>query len=289
MTNEKNRIGSTAARASGRPIVVSLHSSHGYYRTAADRLREDCDRLNVECDIVELEDSADLDWVSICRRKVPFFREMLYRHERPILWLDADSRLADWPGIFDGPGCDLAGFLRGLRYLRDFDPAALPRFFAPFALYFNITAAAREFLDTMATLERAFIGAATDDYFLEQAWRTHEKQLSVTVLPPRLVGRTWPLENGEQIYVGISGNVSTHKSKAKQHVSALHEPERRKAMLMHEAALARRAGQLEDALMLYRRAAAIGEPDDALEQKIERLIRHAHVRAGASIEGGTTQ
>jgi len=273
--------------SSSRPIVVSLHSSHDYYRKAADRLREDCDRLNVECDIVELEGSETLDWISVCRRKVPFIHEMLWRHERPILWLDADSRLGTWPGVFDGLSCDLAGFLRGLRYLRDFDPVSLPRFFAPFALYFNFTAAARDFLDTMTALERAFTGEATDDYFLEQAWRTHESQLAVTVLPPRLVGRNWPLEDGEQIYVGISGNVSTHKSKAKQHVAALHEPERRKAALMHEASQARRAGQLEDALVLYRRAAAIGQPDDELEQKIERLTRRAHVRAAASIEGGT--
>jgi len=274
--------------SSNRPIVVSLHSSHDYYRTSADRLREDCDRLNVECDIVELEGSEALDWISICRKKVPFFREMLCRHERPILWLDADSRLGDWPTVFDGMSCDLAGFLRGLRYLRDFDPAALPRFFAPFALYFNFTAAARDFLDTMTALERTFIGEATDDYFLEQAWRTHERQLAVTVLPPCLVGRNLPLADGEQIYVGISGNVSAHKSKAEQHVAAMHEPERRKAALMHEASQARRAGQLEDALVLYRRAAAIGQPDDELEQKIERLTRHAHVREGATIEGGTT-
>ena len=256
-----------------RPIVVSLYSGHDYYRRAADRLRSDCERLNVESDIVELENIDDLDWIAICRRKVPFFLEMMNRHQRPILWLDADSRIGEWPGVFDGQTCDLAGFLRGLRYLRDFDPVALPRFFSPFALYFNCTPAAREFLETMVALEREFRGHATDDFFLEEAWRAHERELTVTVLPPSIVGRTWPLAADELIYCGVSGNVSTHRAMAVQHTAALQEPARRKAALLHEAGEARRAERLDDAIVLYRTAAAIGPADDALEQKIERLTR----------------
>lgn len=271
-------------QSSDRPVVVSLYSSHDYYRNAADCLRADCDRLNVDFDIVEIEGSEEQGWISICRRKVAFFRETLDRHQRPILWLDADTRLGDWPRVFDGLGSDFAGFLRGLRYLRDFDPVSLPRFFAPFALYFNFTPAARAFLATMTELERSFTGQATDDYFLEQAWRTHEQQLSVTVLPPSLVGRSLPLTGEQQIFVGISGNVATHKSAAKQHGAALHQPTRRKAALLHEAAEARKADQLRDALLLYRRAAAIGARDDSLEQKIERLAR----RVGAASAGQET-
>ncbi|HMB72114.1 MAG TPA: hypothetical protein VKQ06_00970, partial [Gammaproteobacteria bacterium] len=238
-----------------RPIVVSLYSSHDYYREAAERLRADCNRLNIESDIVELAGSGDKDWISICRAKVPFFLEMFDKHERPILWLDADSRLRDWPVVFDGLRCDLAGFLRGLRYLRDFDPVALPRFFAPFALFFGASPAARAFLETMVELERGFTDAATDDYFLEQAWREHERQLAIAVLPPSLVDKDWPPAAGAPIHVGVSGNVTTHKSNAQQHVAPLHEAARRRAMLLSEAGLARKAGQPNDALVLYRRAA----------------------------------
>lgn len=278
----------SAPRNETRPIVVSLYSGQEYYRAAADCLREDCERLEVDFDIVELRDRNCSDWISVCRRKVPFFLEMHRKHGRPILWLDIDSRLAGWPACLDSPGCDVAGFLRGLRYLRDFDPVSLPRFFAPFALYFNVTPAATAFLETMTRLEEEFRGTATDDYFLEEAWRAHEQQLVVTVLPPELVAREWPLGPHQAIHVGISGNVSAHKDKAQQHTAALLDPGRRRAMLLQEAAIARKSGEIDDALMLYRRALAAGPPDAALAERITRLSRQ-HMAASQADDRASVQ
>lgn len=259
--------------SSSAPIVVSFHTPDEYYREAAARLRNDCESLGLEHDIVQIEKGPDEDWLAICRRKVPFYLAMQRKHMRPILWLDADTRIARPLEALHGATCDIAGFLRGTRYLRDFDPLAAPRFFAPYALFFNCTSRARAFLELMNALETSSTVAASDDFFLQEAWRTHEQQLSVMVLPPELVGSTWPLEGSEALYLGISGNASVHKQHAEQHPVPLFEASRRKAVLLYEAARARRAGDNAVALCLYRRALEAGERDDALAAKIERLMR----------------
>src|SRR5690606_8377955 len=108
-----------AYRANGEPVVVSFYCGGDYYREAAEQLRQDCERVGLAHDIVEIEVAADGDWIAACRRKIPFYLEMHRKHRRPILWLDVDSRLGARPAVFDGASCDIAGFLRGFRYLRD--------------------------------------------------------------------------------------------------------------------------------------------------------------------------
>lgn len=252
--------------------MVSFYSGSPYYYDAADRLRDDCERIGLDHDIVGL-DSSDAGWIAACRRKVTFSLEMHRKHRRPILWLDVDSRLSRRPDILDGATCDIAGFLRGFSYLRDFDPQATPRFFAPFALFFNYTPRTTAFLELMAELERKHDGAATDDYFLQEAWKQHREQLSVMVLPPDLVGHEWPLKDRQLIYVGISGNASQFKGEAQQHPVEMLAPSRRKAVLLHEAGNLRKNGQVPDALTLYKLALAIDPTDEALAGKIERLQR----------------
>lgn len=256
------------------PVIVSFYCGREYYYVAAHQLRQDCEHAGVDHDIVELDYGVAPDWITACRRKVSFCLEMHRKHQRPILWLDVDSRLAKRPDIFDGATCDIAGFLRGFRYLRDFDPQSSPRFFAPFALYFNTTPRATAFLEFMADLERRHEGAATDDFFLQEAWRQHRQQLSVLVLPPDLVGHEWPLRDAQTIYVGISGNVSKYKDRVQQHTAPIFAPAHRKALLLHEAGQAMKAGETDDGLLLYRRALA-ASPDDELANKIARLMRRS--------------
>jgi hypothetical protein len=141
------------------PAVVSFYSGDPLYYAAADRLRDDCISLNLDHDIVEFPKRDDETWLDICRRKASFYIDMQRKHRRPILWLDVDSRIQSLPAALAGAGCDIAGFLRGWRYLRDFDPVAVPRFFAPFALYFNYTPRATAFLELLASIAA---GSTTD-------------------------------------------------------------------------------------------------------------------------------
>jgi hypothetical protein len=264
------------------PMLVSFWCGGDYYREAARLLREDCERVGLDHDIVEIESATSEDWIAACRRKIPFYLEMHRKHRRPILWLDVDSRLTRRPEIFDGATCDIAGFLRGFRYLRDFDPQALPRFFAPFALYFNTTPRATAFLELMAEIERQHQGAATDDFFLHEAWKQHRQQMSVLALPPDLVAHEWPVSGDQPIYVGISGNVSKYKGQAQQHTAAIFAPAHRKAVLMHEADNVLKAGNTDVGLLLYKCALAAA-PDDALAEKIARLMKRAGQQAEAEI------
>ncbi len=255
------------------PVVVSFHAGDDYYRAAATLLRDDCARLGLDHDIVEKSGSPDADWLSICRWKVSFYLEMHLKHQRPVLWLDVDSRLGSHPAIFDGASCDVAGFLRGFRYLPEFDPVSAPRFFAPFALYFNFTPEVTAFLELMAELERAFTGHASDDFFLQEAWKQHRLQLSVMVLPPDLVGREWPLRDRQFLYVGLSGNVTRFQSNAQQHVAEVLAPARRKAVMVHEAKRLSKERRAGDALLLYERALKIEPRDRAIARNVAALLR----------------
>lgn len=254
------------------PTVVSFYSGDQAYFAAAERLREDCVALSLDHDVVELPAASDDTWLDICRRKAGFFLDMHRKHRRPIFWLDVDSRIGKLPPVLMGATCDVAGFLRGWRYLRDFDPVAVPRFFAPFALYFNCTPRATAFLELLARLEEHYPRGVSDDFLLQEAWLQHTEQLSLMVLPPELIGEEWPLRNDQAIYVGISGNVSKFKAKARQHTAELFDDARRAAVLLREADSALKTGEEEDALVLYRCALAAAR-DDALARKIARLVR----------------
>lgn len=254
------------------PIVVSFFAGADYYRKAAATLAGDCDRLGIEYDIVEIQVDHKADWIDICRRKIPFLREMQEKHRRAIFWVDVDCRFGRRPEFFGNAPYDIAGFLRGFAYIRDFDAATASRFFSPFALYFNYTDPAIHFVDLMAELEARYSGSATDDYFLQEAWAQHEFQASVMVLPPRLIGRTWPLVGEQAIYFGSSGNVSAFRSRAQQHAPPIVSPARRSAVLLHEAGEEERAGHGPETIVLLKRALAAQPENVGLAERIARLM-----------------
>lgn len=262
------------SRPPSTPVVISFCCGDQYYFDAAEQLRRDCASHGLDSDIVELKKEPDQTWIDICRRKIPFYLEMQRKHERAVLWVDVDSRIARFPEMLRGATCDVAGFLRGLRYLSGFDPLSVSRFFSPFALYFNNTPRTRAFLEFMAKLERETDVAATDDYFLQEAWERFDQQLTVMVLPPEQAHLPdWPETERQWYYHGKSGNVSEFKDKARQHKVEVHSPQRRKAVLMFEGMNAWKARKIDDSLLLYRKALEIDPKDDALAQKIARIMR----------------
>ena len=264
----------TRTATADNPVVISFYSGDKYYYEAAERLKGDCFNLGLDSDIVELTKAPDETWLDLCRKKVSFYLEMLDKHNRPILWLDVDTRLTRSPDIFSGAKCDIAGFLRGCRYLRDFDSFSASRFFMPFALFFNATPKTRAFLEFMARLERESTVAATDDYFLQEAWQRFPQQLSVLVLPPALVRLPeWPQSEEQVFCFGSSGKVGEFKGQAEQHVPAGLTSARRKAVLLHEAVSASKAKKPRKALLLYKTALEADPSDDALAHKIARLLR----------------
>ncbi|HWN38324.1 MAG TPA: hypothetical protein VNP02_07495, partial [Gammaproteobacteria bacterium] len=140
------------------------------------------------------------------------------------------------------------------------------------ALFFNYTPRATAFLELLAAIAEESLSDVSDDFLLQEAWLRHQQQLSVTVLPPDLVGHEWPLLEQEAIYVGISGNVSQFTGAAKQHRAELFDAARRKTVLIKEANAALKAGRDDDAVVLFKYALAAIR-DDELAEKIGRLLK----------------
>jgi len=77
------------------PIVISYYTNNWEYAERAEILRNDCKTFQLRSDIVELKDQGS--WIDNTRLKSKFVHEKLEEHKRPVLWIDADSR------IFKGP------------------------------------------------------------------------------------------------------------------------------------------------------------------------------------------
>ena len=98
------------------------------YRTDAFYLRKDCARLGLELTEIKYEDHGC--WGANCRAKAAIFSEWLHEHRKPVVFLDADSRIFQMPGLF-GEIRDAFGAVP----TRNLDPRGRPFFASP--LYFT--------------------------------------------------------------------------------------------------------------------------------------------------------
>lgn len=198
------------------PVVVSFYAGDKYYYDAAELLRDDCERLGIDHSIDELVVPPDFDWGQICRLKSSFFKEKLRQLSRPILWLDVDSRLRGLPTLLDDARFDFAAALRNISELDPFKLVHLSRQWSPGIIFINNTKEGLSFANTLANISASYLGNATDDYFLEEAWKSHRSSLSFLPLPPRLIDRDGSNLNAIFIY-GNSGNVKDFIGKVDQH------------------------------------------------------------------------
>ncbi|HEY4615221.1 MAG TPA: polysaccharide pyruvyl transferase family protein [Citricoccus sp.] len=224
--------------------------------------------------IEELQ-AEGLDWGAITRQKVAFFRRM---HDRfgAILWVDVDTRLVSLPDQLRGCSFDLAGFAGRYRYIRDYDPFQVARFWIPSYLYFGPTQAARDFLDLMASIESETTEPVTDDYVLQEAWARHEHQLAVGLLPPALVARPSDALQERHVFVhGDSGNVSTHRAGLVQHGKIGDHPVARSRILGLEAVSAMKQRDRTAAVMLAQRSLAAQPTDSEAAVRLSRYLKIA--------------
>lgn len=255
------------------PIVISFFCGNKYYYDAANKLRADCERLGQDNDIQEIAKTPEETWLEICRKKVPFYLDMMRKHQRPLLWMDVDCRLLQRPAILDGLRCDIAGYLRGFKYIRGFDPMSFSRFFQPSILFFNNTSKGRAFVELMAKLEHESDISGTDDYFLQEAWNQFDQQVSLLLLPPSTVSFELPTTGSELFYFGRSGNVADFKGQAQQHDVDLFTPARRKAVFLREATELGKAKKPMAALSMLRKGYEADPTDLELAYRIARSLR----------------
>ena len=210
------------------PTIVSFFAGKQYYYECGAALIQRCNELSLAHHVVEMPIPEGKIWADICRMKIPFLFDAWKKFQNQgILWIDVDTELLRAPD-FLGQGIDFGGMLRGHKYLRGFDPLRMTRMFAPTYLYFGPTEEAGRFLEYMAGLEaEARDIAATDDYFLEEAWLKFQGQLNVQLFPPRIEsidGKGMKLN--PYFGFGRSGSTPDFVSKVAQHQPQLYSKPR---------------------------------------------------------------
>jgi hypothetical protein len=212
--------------------VVSFYTGASYYRLAALDLRHDCERLGIPHQITELKETSGKNWAEICRQKIRFYRDMLVQCRTPILWVDADCRIARMPDFLLQSRMDMIGYLRGFTYPRDFHRSEVGRFWTPSILYFNDNNRVKRFIDHMLDLEERSDIAATDDYFLEEAWRSFPEELAIGILPPStLTFRAERPAKNPYFVFGDSGHVKEFASQVQQHTPLVETTRYQQAVL----------------------------------------------------------
>lgn len=250
-------------------MVISFAFGDDYYHRASERLRADCERLGVAHHVVEADLPPATSWIDACRHKVRFIADCHRRLNRPLWWVDVDCRIMRaLPEL--GPGADVGFFLRGFRDLRQFDPVALPRTMQPSILYFGQTPLARRLVELMAELESLHEGSATDDWFLQEAWRRVEAVPAALVMPPSWVQLEDQSMPTAVFDFGRSGRAAEFKGQAEQHPVELFSPERRKALFMREVAQALRDKNTAEAQFFLRKAQQADPVDEGLAYRVAK-------------------
>lgn len=237
------------------PTLVSFFGGDKYYYDAAERLRSDCDALGWACDIREVSRSKGDDWADMCRKKINFYAEMLALHPNGILWVDVDTRIVGIPDMVRFGGYDFGAFLRNFHDLRTYDPFTFSRTFHPGFLHFAGTERVREFVAHMGQLEASADVRATDDYFLEEAFRTFPKAMGVGLFASDVVAKRAEDASAETCFIfGDSGNVRTFVGTVEQHKPSAFVTKRKQALLKTFSDAAVKKGDREEALTFLSRA-----------------------------------
>lgn len=114
------------------PLYVSFYTPD--YAGEAAELVATLDAHGLEYVVTAMPSAGN--WVANCGRKPYCIRSAMALYPgRPIIWLDADARVRQYPALFDGLDCDFAAHWRhGTELLSG-------------TLYFNPTAAALSLVD----------------------------------------------------------------------------------------------------------------------------------------------
>lgn len=211
----------------GPVVVCSFYTADEYYGRHADRLRSTLDRLGIEHVIGPIEKQPGQDWADICRQKVPFIAKVCEDHpEARVFWIDVDCSLLSLPEQIGSSTADLIGFQRGFGSPLTIGYDRRTRFWEPCFLGIAPTPRGRAFIARARELEAELTIKATDDYFLEEAWRALAADLTFQVIPSaaalhradQRIGLATDTPRAHPFFVfGSSGQVSDFKDKVVQH------------------------------------------------------------------------
>jgi hypothetical protein len=270
-------------------IVCSFYTPDDYYATHASELNEQLSSLGIATELLEIHKKPGEDWADTTRRKIGFIRDVCHRHpEKMVFWIDVDCRITHLPEYISNSTADLIGFQRSFGNPLQIGYHNRTRFWEPSFWGVNATPQGRKLVEDAYQLEQRATLKATDDYFLEEAWRGNARNLTFQLIPSSAVIRNGKLvepDSKDAFFVfGSSGNVADFRDKVVQHGAGKRQSPRR--------LLLKRAKQLEKALPdsirqpLRRIADGIGITD-VLTQGRLRTIDPERSRLLGQIMGGS--
>ncbi len=203
-------------------VICSFYTPDEYYGNHAKELGEQLTSLGIAHELLEVEKKPGEDWADVTRKKIGFIRSICHKHpEKMVFWIDVDCRISHLPDFISNSTADLIGFQRSFGSPFFIGYAHRTRFWEPSFWGINTTAQARKLIEDAYELEQKAELKATDDYFLEEAWRANSKNLTFQMIPGNAVIKERAvLETGQHqpfFSFGSSGNVAQFKGKVKQH------------------------------------------------------------------------
>lgn len=77
---------------------ISFYTTDGSYPELAKRLKASLERFNLDYDIEEMAPFPS--WAEGCKHKSKFIYKKLMQHKQPVVWLDVDSEVWQFPELF---------------------------------------------------------------------------------------------------------------------------------------------------------------------------------------------
>lgn len=208
---------------SNRDVVIcSFYTPDEYYGGHARELREQLTAIGVGHELLEIQKNPGEDWADVTRRKIGFIRDICHKHpDKMVFWIDVDCRITHLPDYISNTTADLIGFQRSFGSPLQIGYHNRTRFWEPSFWGVNATEQGRKLVEDAYELEQRADIKATDDYFLEEAWRANAKKLTFQMIPATAIVRDRKLvEPGSRdsfFVFGSSGNVADFKDKVVQH------------------------------------------------------------------------
>lgn len=216
-------------------IVCSFYTPDDYYSAHAKALASQLQELGLPHELLEITKNPAADWADTTRRKIAFIKDVSDRNpDKKVFWIDVDCRITQLPDYIANSTADIIGFQRSFGSPLQIGYQNRTRFWEPSFWGLGTSPQARKLIADALELERRATLKATDDYFLEEAWRANAKHLSFQMIPTTAIYRDRQvLEPGqpEPFFVfGSSGNVADFKNKVVQHGSGKQLGFRRKLL-----------------------------------------------------------
>jgi hypothetical protein len=158
------------------PLIVSFYTKNTFYEREANNLIESCKKQGLEYAIVGLESLGN--WKANCGLKPKFLLDQFLKHQRPLLWVDADAVILEPLTYFNTCVADISFRIDDIRGIES------PHRMISSTVFINKTEAAFDFLNHWAAYQKTHPDF-TDQETLRDVVYLRFHHLSIKSLPKR--------------------------------------------------------------------------------------------------------